>query len=113
MRALTVVAVEPGAVVIRQGDPADRFYVISSGEVEVTQTATDGSRHVLRRMGPDQVFGEIGLLTGAPRSATVTVTVPTTLLALEAADFLALVSAGPGLTSRLLDLHRGASATAG
>jgi CRP-like cAMP-binding protein len=61
-------------------------------------------------MGPDELFGEIGLLTGAPRSATVTAATDADLLTLDGADFLALVGSGPGLTSRLLDLHRGASA---
>lgn len=100
-----------GSVVIRQGDIADRLYFIVAGECAVTQVATGGgpARH-LRTMGPDELFGEIGLLTGAPRSATVTTVTDVDLLTLEGADFLDLVSAGPGLTSRLLDLHRGASA---
>ena len=100
-----------GTVIIRQGDPADRLYFIVDGTCEVSQTDPAGgpARH-LRTMGPDELFGEIGLLTGAPRSATVTATTDTDLLTLEGADFLALVGSGPGLTSRLLDLHRGASA---
>jgi hypothetical protein len=100
-----------GTTIIRQGDAADRLYFIVAGECAVSQTGSDGgpARH-LRTMGPDELFGEIGLLTGAPRSATVVATIDTDLLALDGADFLELVSAGPGLTSRLLDLHRGASA---
>ncbi|HXR26446.1 MAG TPA: MFS transporter [Candidatus Baltobacteraceae bacterium] len=103
--------VAAGTVVIRQGDAADRLYFIVDGQCAVAQTAAaGGSAQHLRTMGPDELFGEIGLLTGAPRSATVTATGETDLLMLEGADFLALVGSGPGLTSRLLDLHRGASA---
>ncbi len=103
--------VPAGTVVIRQGDVADRLYFIVDGECDVSQAAAGGgpAQH-LRTMGPDELFGEIGLLTGAPRSATVTASTDTDVLTLEGADFLALVGSGPGLTSRLLDLHRGASA---
>ena len=103
--------VAAGTVVIHQGDTADRLYFIVDGQCDVTQTAAAGgpAQH-LRTMGPDELFGEIGLLTGAPRSATVTATTDADLLTLDGPDFLALVGSGPGLTSRLLDLHRGASA---
>ncbi len=113
MRAAEVVAVRAGDVVIRQGDEADRFYVIAGGEVEVTQVpAGGGEPQMLRRMGPREVFGEIGLLSGVPRTATVTAVTDATLVALDREPFLELVGGGPGLTYRLLDLHRGAT-TAG
>lgn len=108
MRAAVIVPVRAGEVVIRQGDEADRFYVIGEGEVEVTQEA-EGQRRVLRRMGPGEVFGEIGLLSGVPRTATVTAVIDGTLLALDREAFLDLVSTGSGLTYRLLDLHRGST----
>ena len=65
--------VTAGEVIIRQGDPADRFYVIVGGRVEVTQTpAAGGEARVLRQMGAGELFGEIGLLSSVPRTATVT-----------------------------------------
>jgi len=75
----------------------------------VTQTSTDGAPTVLRTMGDGEVFGEIGLLTRVPRTATVTAVTPGTLLALDKADFLELVAASSGLTFPLLDAHRGAT----
>ncbi len=105
--------VTPDEVVIRQGDAADRFYVIAAGEFAVTQHQPNVAQQVeLRRMGPGEVFGEIGLLSGVPRTATVTAAGAGTLLSLDGAEFLELVGSGPGLTSRLLDLHRGATAPA-
>ena len=62
---LVSVAAAPGEVVVREGDTADRFYVIESGEVEVTHDA-----EVLRREGVGDYFGEIGLLRDVPRTAT-------------------------------------------
>ncbi len=94
-------------VVMRQGDPADRLAIVVSGSFEVTQRRADDTHVPLRSMGPDEVFGEIGLLTGMPRTATVTATTPATMLELDGPDFLELVAAGPGLSSRFLDLHRG------
>jgi MFS family permease len=110
-RHLNRVRVTPGQVVVRQGDPADRFFHVLDGTFEVAQTKDPGGApRFLRTLGPDDVFGEIGLLRGVPRTATVTATGDGTLLALDGGRFLELVGAGPGLTSRLLDAHRGTSA---
>jgi MFS family permease len=110
-RHLTRMRVTPGQVVVRQGDPADRFFHVLDGSFEVAQTKDPGGApRFLRTLGPDDVFGEIGLLRGVPRTATVTATGDGTLLALDGGRFLELVGAGPGLTSRLLDVHRGTSA---
>ena len=106
-RQLTPMAVETGQVVIRQGDPADRFYLVASGSLRVTHVGEEEER-TLRDLGAGDVFGEIGLLRGVPRTATVTALSEGTLFALEAADFAELVGSGPGLGSRLLDVYRGA-----
>jgi len=113
MRAARLMPMRAGEVVIRQGDEADRFYLIVDGTVEVTQQADGGPAQVLRRMSRGEFFGEIGLLSGVPRTATVTAVGDGELVALDREPFLELVSAGPGLTYRLLDLHRGTSAAGG
>ena len=114
MRAATVVPMTTGQVIIRQGDRADRFYVIAAGRVEITQTTAEGGpAKVLRQEGESEFFGEIGLLSNVPRTATVTAASDGRLVALDRDPFLELVSAGQGLTYRLLDLHRGATTTAG
>jgi putative ABC transport system ATP-binding protein len=102
--------VSAGEQVIRQGDEADFFYVIADGSFEVSQTANGGEPRVLRQMGPREFFGEIGLLSGIPRTASVTALTDGTLISLPGQAFLELVSAGPGLTYTLLDLHRGVTA---
>jgi CRP-like cAMP-binding protein len=62
---------------------------------------------VLRQLGPDQVFGEIGLFNETPRTATVTADSDGLLLALERTDFLELVGVGGPLRSRLQGLYAG------
>jgi MFS family permease len=86
-RSLVRVSVPAGEVVVREGTDADRFYVIESGLVEVTQQGA-----VLRREGAGDFFGEIGLLRDVPRTATITAVEDTVLLALERADFLDAVT---------------------
>jgi CRP-like cAMP-binding protein len=79
---LVAVSLEAGEVALRQGEVGDRFYVVRAGQVQVER---DGQ--VLARLGPGEAFGEIALLLDVPRTATVTALEPTSLLALEAADF--------------------------
>ncbi|QNN52673.1 MFS transporter [Nocardioides mesophilus] len=86
-RRLTPVVVPAGEVFIREGEPSDRFYVISSGSMQVTQDTA-----VLRTEGPGDFFGEIGLLRDVPRTATLTAVEETELLALERDDFLDAVT---------------------
>ena len=107
-RELRPVPMVAGEIVIREGEPADRFYVIDSGSVRVSHELPDGTAEQLRELGPGDPFGEIGLLRGIPRTATVTATSPGVLYALDAAAFGELVGSGPGLSTRLLDLYRGA-----
>jgi len=107
MRRATLREVRAGTTIIRQGDPADDFYVIGNGRVEVTQTDASGTSRVLRQMSGGEFFGEIGLLSRVPRTATVVALSDCTLVALEGAAFLELVESGPGLTYKLLDVHRG------
>jgi MFS family permease len=113
MRRATLRDVKAGTTIIRQGDRADFFYVIGNGRVEVTQTDASGASRVLRQMSGGEFFGEIGLLSRVPRTATVVALTDCTLVALEGAAFLELVESGPGLTYKLLDVQRGTVSATG
>ncbi|HZU88772.1 MAG TPA: cyclic nucleotide-binding domain-containing protein [Stellaceae bacterium] len=82
-----------GAVVCRRGEPGDCMYFIASGTVEIRVNPAP------LRLGSEQFFGEIALLTGAPRNATVVAVEPCTLLRLDIADFHALMAQQPELAS--------------
>jgi NADH dehydrogenase len=61
---------EPGQEVFREGDLGDRIYIVLSGGAEVVREEEDGPR-VIARIGPGECFGEMALLRGATRNATV------------------------------------------
>jgi CRP-like cAMP-binding protein/Zn-dependent protease len=76
-----------GATIIRQGDPGDRFYLVRRGRVEVVLRGEDGAERVLGELGPGDYFGEMALLSDAPRSATVRAITPVALWSLDKASF--------------------------
>ena len=86
---------EAGAIVIREGDVADRFYVIAEGCAVVTRRGDEGSEEIAR-LGPGEYFGEMGMTTGQPRNATVTISDegPAVLLSTDRKGFLAAFHGG-------------------
>jgi len=86
-RSLEPVRLAPGDVLIRQGEPGDRFYAVTDGRLQVT---IDGVPAAAAVRGDG--IGEIALLYGVPRTATVTATSPATVFALSRAAFLAAVA---------------------
>jgi MFS family permease len=83
-RAIEVVELPAGTDVVREGEPADALWIIDEGEVTVT---VDGA--FVRTMGPRTYFGEIGLLRGIPRTATVRTAQPSVLWRVSGEAFLA------------------------
>lgn len=80
-----------GQTIVQQGAPGESMYFIVSGEVKVR--APSGSI----RLSNNQFFGEMALITGAPRSVTVVATKPCVLLELDVADFRQLAASRPEL----------------
>jgi len=85
--SLTPISVASRAAVFRRGDVGDRLYVIVDGEARVSY-----GRATTARLGPGDCFGEIALIRGVPRTATVTASGDLRLVALESEPFLAAVS---------------------
>jgi putative ABC transport system ATP-binding protein len=61
----------PGAIVLREGQPADKFFIVTRGQAEVVLKGPDGSDIVVSRMNPGQYFGEIELRHGGANIATI------------------------------------------
>lgn len=93
--AATEESAAPGARVITEGEPADAFFVIVSGNVEVV-VRRGPQEESLRSLGPGDYFGEIGLLEVAPRIASIDATTEVVLLRVPGEDFLgALTETSP------------------
>ena len=72
----------PGTSIIREGEAADVFYILDAGEVTVTSTK-DGTEQLIGVLTPGSYFGELGLLSGQPRLATVRASGPTEVVVLR------------------------------
>jgi uncharacterized protein YhbP (UPF0306 family) len=92
---LQKVQADEGEVIARQGAPADKFFIVVDGEVEVTR---GGEAQGTTRHGPGELIGEVAILRDRPRAATITATQPTTLFALEHDTFRDLVAEALGTT---------------
>ena len=91
-----------GEVIFHQGDPGDSLHFLTEGRVKVVLDAESGDEAVIAILGPGDSFGELALIDGEPRSATVETLEPVQTVSLARADFLALVRTSPQLAERLM-----------
>ncbi len=88
--------VTAGTVLFSRGDPGDRLFVIAEGQAEAFMAPEQGNpRALLRRMGPGDHFGELAVLDGGLRTASVVAVTDARLLTLARGDFLDTVLASP------------------
>jgi CRP-like cAMP-binding protein len=96
----------PGAhTIISEGDPGSSLFVVIAGLLEASQRDASGRPRTVGRLVPGDVFGEISLLTGAPRIATVTALTAVTLIEIDKRHLQPLFDAHPEITARLTDLE--------
>jgi uncharacterized protein YhbP (UPF0306 family) len=94
---LQTIQVAAGDTIVRQGAPADKFFIIVDGEVEV-DVEDGGEPRRLATLSSGQFFGEMAILHDTPRLATVRALEPTTLFAMERDAFRGLVAQSLGTT---------------
>jgi CRP-like cAMP-binding protein len=87
-----------GATIVKQGDIGDSFYVVLTGQAKVVV-----SGRTVNRLLPGDHFGEISLLDGKPRTASVAAETEMTLVIIMQKDFLALLAKDPEITLVLLE----------
>jgi predicted acylesterase/phospholipase RssA/CRP-like cAMP-binding protein len=87
--------------ICREGEPGDSLFVIADGLARVIVSDPSGDRRAVARLRRGDVIGEMSLLTGEPRSATVVAGTPTTALELGQRDFAALLADHPRILANL------------
>jgi CRP-like cAMP-binding protein len=92
-----------GATIVREGDPGDTFFVVLEGQARVE----NARGRVLSRVFPGDFFGEIALLDGGPRTASVIAETPMLLLGLNRSAFRSLLASEPLVAVRLLQYTAG------
>jgi CRP-like cAMP-binding protein len=85
--------VAPGKELFREGEPGDGLYLLVAGDINVIKHGKDGE-HLLAKLGPGAVLGEMSLITSDARSATGRALAQSTVLRLPAREFRALLDSG-------------------
>lgn len=91
-----------GQTIFQKDDAGTAMMAVLAGRVRISSVSAEGKEMTLNVINPGEVFGEIALLDGKPRSADATAIEDTTLLVLERRDFLPFVLHNQDLTARLL-----------
>ncbi len=89
-------------VVFRQGDTGVGLVAVLSGQVKITSSSAGGREIVLNLINPGEVFGEMALLDGKPRSADAVTTATSELLIIDRRDFVPFLEAHPTICIRLM-----------
>ena len=91
-----------GQTLFTQGDPADAFYVVYSGCIYLLLDSPNGRELVINEMRTGDGFGELGLITGQPRSTSAVARDESVVMVIPRRDFLAVLETQPGLARSLL-----------
>lgn len=96
------VTVPPGTKVVRQGEAPEFFYVIQSGRLLVYRETQDGIRTVLTELGAGAYFGEVALVTGQPRTASVEAVEESSLVQVSKEEFDRVLDHNPALARHII-----------
>lgn len=101
MKILKRVDIKRGEAVFRQGDESDSMYFVESGRLEVELELEGGKLLRLKKIGPGAVFGEMGIFTTAPRSATVRASEPCVVYRMSKAKLEVVEKRAPALVTAI------------
>ena len=94
----------PGKELFRKGDKGLGLFAVVSGLVEISVPSDEGKKIVLNLIGVNEIFGELALLDGGPRTADAVTLKESQLLSLDRRDFVSVLQNDPALALRLLEL---------
>jgi hypothetical protein len=95
MGGLQLIAYKAGDLVVSQGEPGDSLFLVTTGTVKAWVRNREGRYVLARRLGEGDFFGEISVLTGSPRTATVVAATPCELLELDRATLDGITTTHP------------------
>lgn len=105
---LQVVNLKPGEMLFHEGDTGEHMYVIVSGQLEIVKGPSTDDELILNRIYEGEYFGEMSLITGAPRTASVRAHGDAVLLSMGRAQLMDLLQRHPQLVSDMVSVlsHR-------
>jgi tetratricopeptide (TPR) repeat protein len=106
VREMDLESHDEGSVIIAEGQPGASMYVIASGEVKVFTNGAGGATVYLARLGEGDFFGEVSMLTGKPRTATITASQRTELLRLDKEKLDNALATYPGIRKVLNEFYQ-------
>lgn len=92
-----------GETLVREGEPGDSLFIIRGGQVNVYVAHADSGQVLVAQRNSGEYFGEMSLLTGAPRTASVVAAVDTEVIILDKHAFTTVLAADPTMLEALLD----------
>lgn len=102
-RSAVAITLAPATTLFSQGDAADTFFILDSGEIEISVVSPGGRKLTIEMMTPGEVFGEIGLFAGK-RTATAAAVSAAKLRRVRRADLMAAIRAEPELALEFIDM---------
>jgi len=93
-----------GATLIAKDDPGNSLYVVISGTVKISVSSPDGRNAILNLIGPGDLFGEVSVLDGQPRSADAIANTNCEVFVIDRRDFLPFVRSQPTLAMKFIEL---------
>ncbi|NWG00890.1 MAG: cyclic nucleotide-binding domain-containing protein [Thermoanaerobaculaceae bacterium] len=106
LSSTSVRSFSPGEIIVREGDPGVSLFLIEAGTVEVRTNDPAGREVVLAQLGPGEFFGEVAVLTGRPRTATIVACEAVTLIEILAEDLERIVAAHPRVRTVLEEFYQ-------
>ena len=106
VEAFDVRLVPAGAVLIEEGTPGAEAFIVARGELEVRRTGSDGAPVILARLQSGQVFGEMALVSRAPRAASVVASRPSLVLVAPVAALESVAARAPEVGEQLASFCR-------
>lgn len=92
----------PGTTLFLEGMLGESMYIIVSGKIKISKLISEGQEKVLLMLGPGDVFGEMAILDGGPRSATAVSTEQTLVLTLKSKDLVKLQEKEPAVCLKVV-----------